>query len=178
MAELNTTARPYAEAAFGYAKEQQKLQDWSEMINNFATIAKDKSMSVFIADPRQSKTDKLSVFESVMGKNLTAEGKNFLVALAENNRLAALPQVAELFEQLKSVDEKRIKATVTSAKKATVEQQRKLSAALNTKFDAEVDISYEIDESLIAGIRIKVGDWVVENTAVTQIQKLGAAIAH
>jgi F-type H+-transporting ATPase subunit delta len=178
MAELITTARPYAEAAFSYAKEQQQLQDWSDMLNNLAAIAQEAQMSAFIANPRYSKSDKISIFEGVMGKNLTEAGKNFLSALAENGRLAALPAVAELFDQLKAVDEKRVKATVISARKATVEQQRKLSAALNAKFDAEVDITYEVDESLIAGIRIKVGDWVVDNTAVTQLQKLGAAIAH
>ncbi|MDY0136001.1 MAG: F0F1 ATP synthase subunit delta [Thiomicrospira sp.] len=178
MAELITTARPYAEAAFSFAKESKQLVAWSEMLQHMALIATDEKMAALIANPRYTLEQKISVFEGVMGSSLTAEGKNLLVALAENGRLNALGHVSALFEQRKAVEDKRVKATVTSALATTVEQQSKLSAALNAKFNAEVDISYEVDASLISGIRIKVGDWVVDNTAVTQLQKLGAAIAH
>lgn len=178
MAELITTARPYAEAAFSYAKEQQQLTQWSEMLSAFALIASDAQMAKFIANPRQTNTDKVSVFEGVMGKGLTEAGKNLLVMLAENGRLNTVGFISQLFEDLKAVEEKRVKATVTSARKATVEQQSKLSAALNAKFNAEVDIDYQVDASLISGVRIKVGDWVMDNTAVTQLHKLGAAIAQ
>lgn len=178
MAELITTARPYAEAAFSFATENKQLAEWSDSLNNLALIAQDAQMTKFIGNPRHSNAEKVSVFESVMGSKLSDSVKNLLVALADNGRLKALPDVAKLFDQLKATAEKRIKATVTSARKPTAEQQRKLSAALNTKFDAEVDIDYVVDDSLISGIRIKVGDWVVDNTAVTQLQKLGAAIAY
>ncbi|MBE0493491.1 MAG: F0F1 ATP synthase subunit delta [Thiomicrospira sp.] len=178
MAELITTARPYAEAAFSFATENKQLAEWSETLNNLALIAEDIQMKKFISNPSHSDTDKVSIFESVMGSKLSDSVKNLLVALADNGRLNALPDVAKLFDQLKATSEKRIKATITSARKPTAEQKSKLSAALNTKFDAEVDIDFVVDESLISGIRIKVGDWVVENTAVTQLQKLGAAIAY
>lgn len=178
MAELITTARPYAEAAFSFATENKQLAEWSDNLNNLALIAQDDQMTKFIGNPRHSYAEKISIFESVMGSKLSDSVKNLLVALAENGRLNALPDVAKLFDQLKATAEKRVKATVTSAKKPTAEQQRKLSAALNTKFDAEVDIDYVVDASLISGIRIKVGDWVVDNSAVTQLQKLGAAIAY
>ena len=178
MAELITTARPYAEAAFSFATENKQLAEWSDTLNNLALIAQDVQMTKFIGNPSHSDADKVSIFESVMGSKLSETAKNLLVALADNGRLNALPDVAKLFDQLKATAEKRVKATVTSARKPTAEQQRKLSAALNTKFDAEVDIDFVVDESLISGIRIKVGDWVVDNTAVTQLQKLGAAIAY
>lgn len=178
MAELITTARPYAEAAFGYAKESKQLAQWSEMLQNMALIATDANMAKFLANPKSTLENKLSVFEGVMGASLTQQGKNLLSALAENGRLNTLGHLSALFEQYKAVEENRIKATVTSALATTVEQQSKLSAALNAKFNAEVDINFQVDPSLISGIRIKVGDWVVDNTAVTQLQKLGAAIAH
>jgi F-type H+-transporting ATPase subunit delta len=98
--------------------------------------------------------------------------------MAENKRLAALSDVAEVFETLKAKDEKRVRATVISALEVTNEQKKILSAALNAKFDAEVEISYEEDASLIGGIKIKVDDWAIDGSAITQLNKLGAAIAQ
>lgn len=178
MAELMTIARPYAQAAFANAKESNKLAEWSDELANLATIASDEAMQAMIANPAYAAADIISVFVSVMGSKLTKEGENLLTVMSENKRLAALPVLAEAYEELKAVEEKRVRATVISALETTVEQKKQLSAALNAKFDAEVEITYEEDPSLIAGIRIKVGDWAIDGSALSKLSKLGAAIAQ
>lgn len=179
MAELITIARPYAEAAFSYAKEQNALQSWSDVLADLAAISENEEMVKFLANPSHTKEQKLEIFLSLLGAASATDAiKNFLVALAEQGRLNTLSFVSKLFEELKATEEKRIKASIASAMELNDEQKSKLSAALNSKFGADVDVEYTTDSALIAGVRIKVGDWVVENTAVTQIQKLGAAIAH
>ncbi|WP_044408145.1 F0F1 ATP synthase subunit delta [Thiomicrospira microaerophila] len=178
MAELITTARPYAEAAFSYAKEQNKLSQWSDLLNNLALIASDAVMAKLIANPSVSNENKVSVFAGILGADLTTQAKNLLNAMAENGRLNAVGQVAQIFGQLKTAEDKRVQAYVVSALEPTVEQKSKLSAALNSKFNAQVDIDYQVDKTLVSGLRIKVGDWVIDNTAHTQLQKLRAAIAN
>ncbi len=178
MAELMTIARPYAEAVFSLAKESNSLPAWSEQLANLGAIAGDKDMQAFIADPSRTEADLVSVFETVMGSNLNDQGKNLLNTMAENVRLAALPEVSEQYEALRAAEEKRVLATVISAFDVTDEQKNKLSAALNAKFGAEVEISYEVDSSLVSGIKIKVGDWAVDGSALSQLNKLGAAIAQ
>ncbi len=178
MAELMTIARPYAEAVFALALEEKKMDEWSEQMANLATIASDEAMQEMLSSPAFSADQIVSVFEDVMGDNLTAGGKNLLAMMAENKRLAALSSVSEMFESLKAAEEKKVRATVISARKVTAEQKKKLSAALNAKFDAEVEIEYEVEKDLISGIKIKVGDWAVDGSAVSQLNKLGAAIAQ
>ncbi|WFE69421.1 F0F1 ATP synthase subunit delta [Thiomicrospira sp. R3] len=178
MAELITTARPYAQAAFGFAKENNQLNQWFELLNNLALLANDEAMAKLIANPSISSEDKISVFTGILGADVTAHAKNLLTAMAEHGRLGVLGHVALLFGQLKTAEDKRVKAFVVSALEPTVEQKSKLSAALNSKFNAQVDIEYQVDQALISGLRIKVGDWVVDNTAHTQLQKLRAAIAN
>ncbi|WP_040727242.1 F0F1 ATP synthase subunit delta [Thiomicrorhabdus sp. Kp2] len=178
MAELMTIARPYAEAVFALSLEEQNMADWSDQLANLAVITKDDAMTAMLNNPAYTEENIVSVYEGVMGDSLSKEGKNLLAAMAEFKRLNALPDVAEAFEALKATEEKRVRATVISARKATVEQKKKLSAALNAKFDAEVEINYEVDESLIAGIKIIVGDWAIDGSAVSQLNKLGAAIAQ
>ena len=178
MAQLMTIARPYAEAVFALGLESQKLSEWSEQLDNLATITADEAMSSMIQNPLYSDENILSVYSEVMGGNLTVEGKNLLAVMAENKRLSAIPFVAEAFHVLKAAEEKRVRATVMSAREVTVEQKKQLNAALNAKFDAEVEITYVEDSTLIAGIKIKVGDWVIDGSALSQLNKLGAAIAQ
>jgi len=178
MAQLMTIARPYAEAVFALSQEANTLSVWSDELANLATISKDGAMAAMINNPAYSGDEIVSVFTEVMGGNLTAEGKNLLTAMADNKRLSALTDVAEVFETLKAEAEKRVRATVVSARETTVEQKKILSAALNAKFDAEVEITYEEDASLVGGIKIKVGDWAVDGSALSQLNKLGAAIAQ
>ncbi|BCN94438.1 ATP synthase subunit delta [Thiomicrorhabdus immobilis] len=178
MAQLMTIARPYAEAVFALAEDANNLAGWSDELANLATISKDPAMIAMIKNPAYTADQIVSVFTDVMGDNLTTEGKSLLNAMAENKRLIALADVAEVFETLKAEAEKRVRATVISARKTTVEQKKKLSAALNAKFDAEVEINYEEDSSLIGGIKIKVGDWAIDGSALSQLNKLGAAIAQ
>jgi len=178
MAQLMTIARPYAEGVYALAKEEGNVSIWSEILANLSLISQDKAMKVMIQSPQYSADSIVSVFTEVMGDNLTTEGKNLLIAMAEKKRLAALSDVAEVFETLKARDEKRVRATVISALEVTNEQKNKLSAALNAKFDAEVEITYEEDASLIGGIKIKVDDWAIDGSAMMQLNKLGAAIAQ
>lgn len=178
MAELMTIARPYAEAVFAIAKESKGLSAWSEMLNNLATIASDEAMVAMIKNPAYTAANKVDVFKGVMGSALTDQGLNLLNVMAENGRLLALSDLASTFDELKAEEEKKIRATVFTAFELTPEQTKKLSAALNAKFNAEVEIETQVDSSLISGVKIKVGDWAIDGTAVSQLSKLGAAIAH
>ena len=178
MAELMTIARPYAEAVFSLAKEQNTVSTWSEQLAGLAAITADKDMQALLASPSFSKADKVSVYASVMGDKLNDQAKNLLNTMAENGRLLAVSDVAESFEVLKAADEKRVLATVISAFDVTDEQKNKLNAALNAKFNAEVEITYEVDSTLLCGIKVKVGDWALDGSALSQLTKLGAAIAQ
>jgi len=178
MAQLMKIARPYAEGVYALAKEEGNVATWSEELANLALISRDEAMEAMIKNPKYSADSIVSVFTEVMGNNLTEQGKNLLNAMAGNKRLAALSDVAEVFETLKAKDEKRVRATVISARDVTDEQKKILSAALNAKFDAEVEITYEEEPSLVGGIKIKVDDWAIDGSAITQLNKLGAAIAQ
>jgi len=178
MAELMTIARPYAEAVFELAKAENTLNDWSETLQNLATITATEEMQGLLQNPNVSQADKVQVYVDVLGKALNEQVKNLLEVLAENHRLITLPFVSEIFDELKAAEDKRIQATVYTAFEPTKEQQEKLKAALNKKYDAEVDIAYEVDSSLIGGIKIKVGDWVMDGSATAQLKELGAAITH
>ncbi|GAB6034994.1 F0F1 ATP synthase subunit delta [Galenea microaerophila] len=178
MAELTTIARPYAEAVFELAKASNTLNEWSDILQNLATITATEEMQGLLQNPNISEADKVQVYVDILGEALNDQAKNLLQVLAENHRLILLPFIAEIYEALKAEEEKRVKANVLTAFELTKEQEDQLKTALNKKYDANVEINYEVDPSLIGGIKIKVGDWVIDGSVATQLKELGAAITH
>src|SRR3990167_7690235 len=133
MAELTTLARPYAKAAFEHAQAHQQLANWSVMLGLAAAVSQDDTMQRVLKTPRLTSTDKATTFIDVCGDKFDAQVRNFIHIVAENDRLALLPQIVELFELYKAEQEKSIDVDVTSAFALSDEQQDKLAKVLSAR---------------------------------------------
>ena len=178
MADTLTIARPYAEAAFEHAREKEDLAGWSELLEALALITTDETVRKVLGHPEISTEKKVQLFADTLGDALPEEGRRLLEVMAEHDRLMLLPEVAKIYESLRAAAENRLVAQAVSAMEPTDEQKKTIQAALKKKFDADVDVSFSVDPDLIAGVRLQIGDWVVDGTARTQLQKLRAAIAQ
>lgn len=181
MAEITTIARPYARAVFEQAQSKKGgLKRWSAMLQALALIAADKSMRSVLTDPRVDAERKADILLGVCGElpdiNITKEGQNFIRLLAENHRLAVLPEIAELFEKLRAEAEKTIHARLISAFDVTNEQREKIAAALKTRLKHEVVLDCTVDESLIGGAVIRAGDLVIDGSAQGKLARLANAL--
>ncbi len=176
MSELSTLARPYAEAVFRMAKEAGDLAGWSARLKTLVTIATDARVARVIDDPTVS-TDRLADFIiEVAGKALGEKGENLIKVLAENGRLALLPVIAAQFENLKADDEGVVEATITSAQALTPEQIADLAGALKAKFKRDVTVKVAVDESLIGGAVIAVGDKVIDGSVKGRLERMSYAL--
>ena len=115
MAEEITVARPYAEAAFALAREQNALPVWAEMLRVANNVANDERVRAALDNPRLSAPAKESLFLSLCGADLNADGKGFVRVLIEADRLGLLPQIRNLFDALKDEAEGIARAQITSA---------------------------------------------------------------
>ncbi len=182
MAEMTTVARPYARAAFEYAQaEQGGLKTWSELLAAASNVAADASVQALIGSPSLSAADKAALVLEVSGEAAArAAGAenfgNFVRLLAENNRLAALSEIAALFEALKAEAERTLHAEVISAFEVTEPQREKLAAALKQRFDRDVVLECRVDESLIGGAIIRAGDVVIDGSARGGLAELATAL--
>jgi F-type H+-transporting ATPase subunit delta len=102
----------------------------------------------------------------------------FLAVLAENNRLALLPEVSALYEQLRAESELVLKANITSAVPLSDAELAKLVAALKKRFNREVEVQTAIDESLIGGAVIDTGDLVIDGSVRNKLARLKADLAN
>lgn len=172
MAEAITIVRPYAVAAFRLAKEKKALTQWSEMLNFAAAVAADVQMKIYIEDPKVTAGELEQMFISICGKNLDASGVNLIKLLGEYNRLALLPEVAAAFEELKAEDEGVLEAEITAAAKPAEGAVKDLVKRLEAKFGKKIEASVKIDPELIGGVKIVIGDTVIDASVHGQLKEL------
>ena len=115
MAENVTLARPYAEAAFQLAKNGNALAAWSQSLANLAAIARNSDVEAYISNPHLAAEQRTSLFIGKAGESLSADQENFVRVLVDNERLAVLPEIRDLFVQLKNEHEGVKQARITSA---------------------------------------------------------------
>lgn len=174
MAEAKTIARPYAEAAFALAQQRQALKPWSEMLALAAAVAVDPNMARLAADPKTTGARLLALFLGVCGEGLDAAGQNLVRLLVENRRLALLPEIAAVYEELKNAAEARVEATVVSAFELDAAQVSKIEQALKRRLNRDVHVTTEVDRGMLGGLFIRAGDLVIDASVRGQLARLAA----
>jgi F-type H+-transporting ATPase subunit delta len=177
MSESLTLARPYARAVFSMAREQGRLPAWSAMLGFAARAVMEPSVQTLLGDPRLDAQTLAGVLAPPGDGD--ASFAQFLSVLADNRRLALLPDIAGLYDAQRAEDERVVKATVTSANALEDGELAKLRDALRKRFGGrDVEITTAVDPSLIGGAVIDAGDVVIDGSLRTKLARLGAALAN
>ena len=176
MAELITLARPYAKAAFERAKAQQALAEWAEVLNAAGQVAADEATRQLLTDPGLAEQKKAEVILECTGQTVSEEQRNFLMILADNRRLALLPEIATLFNSFRAELERTIDINVSSAFELTDAQQQQLAQALSKKLDRNVRIDATLAKSLIGGLVVRTGDLVIDASVRGKLTKLAESL--
>jgi F-type H+-transporting ATPase subunit delta len=176
MAEISTIARPYAVAAFNLAKEKKTLKEWSEMLEFLAQVSQDEHIHTFINDSKVSDKDREKVLIKIAAKKLNAFGENLIKLLIENKRLNVLPEISEAFEALKATDEGTLEAEIIVASKPSDKEVDILVKSLEKKFNKKIDAKVTIDEAIMGGTKVIVGDTVIDASVREQLQNLAYAL--
>lgn len=175
MSQALTLARPYARAAFSMAQDENGLAGWSSALGFAAQVAADPRAASLLLNPQLSHAEAVSLL-SIDGAGESFS--RFLALLAENRRLAQLPEIAGLYEELKAEAERVVKATVTSATELPAGELDTIRAALKKRFGREVELGTAIDASLIGGAVIDAGDVVIDGSLKGKLSRLQAALAN
>jgi len=175
MAEAVTVARPYAEAVFALADATSALGHWSQMLAAMATVAATPEMMDASGNPRLSPEQVYGIIAGASG-NITTEAQNFLRVLIENRRLGLLRQIRAQFEALKNAREGVIQAEVYTAFELSDAQLAGLVAALEKRTGHKVRTQVRLDKTLIGGVRVVMGDKVIDGSARAQLGALESAL--
>jgi F-type H+-transporting ATPase subunit delta len=176
MAELATVARPYAEALFRVAK-QGNMAAWSELVSELAQVGSNPDVQAFAANPNVTDTDMAATLASLVKSPMTPEANNFVQMLVENGRVSLLPEIGEQFQVLKNADAGAADAEITSAFEISDAQVAQLVALLEKKFGRKLNPTVTVDPALIGGVRVVVGDEVLDTSVRAKLQQMHVALA-
>jgi len=175
MSQALTLARPYARAAFSSARDSGALAPWSQALAFAAQVAADPRIASLLGNPKLTNADAVTLLSPEdAGENFG----RFLALLAENRRLALLPEIAGLYDELRNEAEQVVKAKVTSAAALPAGELDTIRVALKKRFGREVEIETAIDESLIGGAVIDAGDVVIDGSLKGKLGRLRSALAN
>lgn len=175
MAQAITLARPYARAAFELAHAGGTLAAWSQALAFAAAVAQDARVAALVTDPRVQPAQ-LVALHLPMGMAADAAFAQFLAELAENRRLALLPEVAALYEQYRRESESQLLVRVTSAMALDAAQAEQLKASLKRRFKREIELETAVDASLLAGVVVDTGSEVIDGSARGRLERLAGAL--
>jgi F-type H+-transporting ATPase subunit delta len=176
MAELITVARPYAEAVFRLAKETNSLPAWSEALAVLAAAAQDPLAVEFAANPKFSIHQVQTLLSDLLGARATPQVGNFVAVVLESHRFVLLPHIAEQFEQLKAAEEGSVTAHIESAFALTASQVDEIKSILAKRVGKKVDTTVSVDAELIGGVRMTIGDDVIDASVRGKLAALSARL--
>lgn len=175
MAELATLARPYAEALFQVAASGD-LKQATEQIDALAAVAGNAQLRQFAEAPSAGAEQVFDVITSVSGVQLNDASKNLLRTVIDNGRLSVLPEIAAQFRALVNARSGVSDATVYSAFAIEPAQLAELSASLEKRFGRKLNATVQIEPELIGGVRVVVGDEVLDTSVKARLQQMRAAL--
>ena len=176
MAEKATIARPYARAAFGYARDQGRLPEWSGLLAAGAAVVSDERVAGLLGSPHVGEDDFVGLIAEAAGPATGEHGRNFLRALAHNGRLGLLPEIAVQYEVLRAEVENIVDVELVAAMQVEPAQHERLVRALRRRLGRDVRVHTRIDASLIGGAVVHAGDLVIDGSLKGRLERLSSAM--
>ena len=174
MAELATIARPYAEALFNSSSND--LDGTAQWLDALAVVAGNAQLLQFADNPKVASEQVYDVISDVARVQLPPAGQNFLRTVIDNGRLAALPEIAGQFREMKNAQSGSSDAVVYSAFPIAAQQLGSVAQALEKRFGRKLNVTVQEDPALIGGIRVVVGDEVLDTSVKARLEQMKVAL--
>lgn len=182
MADFGSVARPYARALFEMAQASGELEAWSNALTCVAAAAEQPQAHAYLGQPGLSDAQRAEFIGNLCAgiagaeKLATDQGRNLLALLSENDRLAAAAEISSQFDQLKVHAEQKIEVKITSATPVEADLVTKLSSALQRNLGRNVELTLDVDTSLIGGAIIEAEDKVIDASVRSRLQRLAGQL--
>jgi len=170
-------ARVYAEALFAAGEDRGKIDELQEQLAKFAdAVDADRELQVFLFSPYLSSNDKVEgLRRAVTGAE--PEFDNFLALLVEKGRMPEVFRIRREFDELWKKANRRLDVTVTSAIELDPSVVGKIGEEVERQTGEKVELSSEVDDGILGGIVLRVGNMVLDASIRTRLEKLRKSVA-
>ncbi|WP_027009049.1 F0F1 ATP synthase subunit delta [Conchiformibius kuhniae] len=182
MIEFATVARPYAKALFELAEEKQQTQAWLGGLAQLAWLVRQPQVSALLGrvdTEAAQKADELTALLDCPDAVKSAEFANFVQVLAQEKRLAVLPEIYLQYQNLVLMHNHVKQAVVYTAYDVVSEDQKaKIVSDLEQYFNTRLQATFQTDPELIGGVKVEVGDQVLDLSVQAKLNGLYAAMTN
>lgn len=178
MAESATVARPYARAAFEFAQGSKALARWSDLLDVAAAVVRDGRFAALLGNPKVTAAALADFVLGIAGDRADEHGRNFLQLVAQNRRLALLPEIAAQYAQLRAEAENTVDVEIVSAIALSPADTEKFTRALTRRLNRVVRLHASVDPGLIGGAIVRAGDLVLDGSLKGRLERLGQTMTN
>lgn len=176
MAEAATLARPYALAVFDIARESDRFDHWSRVLEQLSLVTRTPDIREYLSSPVHTTVAKASMVIDLLEDELTENTKRFVRVLAENQRLDLIPKIRATFEELLAEEHKTLAVEVTTAVELTPDEIKAFDNALTRKYQREINLTIKVDPDIVGGALIRAGDSVLDGTVRGKLERLQTSL--
>ncbi len=176
MTDHTTLARPYARAVFDIARESGTLAPWADVLNVAAAAVQEPSVAARLDDPACTPAQQATLLAGFLPDGQPGDATNLLRLLAENERLAVLPDIAELYAELRAAAENTLEVEVVSVDPLDEQARTTLVDALRRRLGREIQLVNTTDPAIIGGVVVKAGDLVIDGSARARLDRLASTL--
>ena len=174
---MEEIARVYAQALFEAARENDRLDEVHEQLDEFAdTLNESNDMRVFFFSPYFSSTEKRDAIRAAVS-GASDELVNFLELLAEKHRMPAIFAIRNRFDELWAEAKKRLEVRLTSAVELDRDVVDKVGAEVERQTDREIDMTADVDPDILGGLVLRVGNKVLDASLRSKLERLRKEVA-
>ena len=167
---MSPQARPQEYAAAIY---ELVLEPWTWQLGAVqGVLRRDPALRAAVLDPSLPTREKLERLERLVPRGLDAEVRKFLGTLLENKQVDELDAVLSEFERLVARRPELTRARIVTAVPMTDEEKARLRARLVARFGSDLDFQFEVDEAVLGGVYVRVGDRVIDGTIAGKLAAL------
>ncbi|MHC8441885.1 MAG: F0F1 ATP synthase subunit delta [Candidatus Eutrophobiaceae bacterium] len=178
MLENATIARPYAEAVFAQAQQDDRLAEWGDLLAQLGAVTSDPRVRLVLQHPLMDNARKRAWLAGFFPEDLDRVMGNFLAVLTDAGRLNVAAEIAGLFEQLRAQAEGVATVSIDTAFPIESKQEDMFRELLGRRLGKRVSLIICIDDELIGGVVIRMGDAVIDASVRGHLQKLQSILAH
>jgi F-type H+-transporting ATPase subunit delta len=172
MAQRTTAARRYAEAAFELAVRDDAVDAWARDLTTAAQLVGDERVARIVDNPSRPFAERREILDKLLNRRIHPAARRLVALLADRGRLDALPEIATQYDQLLKRQRGIVTAIVTSAEPLTKEESRALEERLRAMTGATVELQPRIDETLIGGLTVRIGDQLLDGSVRGRLERL------
>jgi F-type H+-transporting ATPase subunit delta len=177
MKNNSIVARPYARAAFEFAKEKGTLNEWHDQLALLSEAVQYSDVQSVLTDPRLTIAQQVEILDAVTKGKISTQIKQFLYLLAESGRLKNIDEIYSLFDQYKAEHERVIDVRLTTAAPIDDAMQKRFVDALTKRLGRKVDLVCDMDPAIMGGAVVRAGDQVIDGSVKGRLERLAETLS-